>query len=175
MNRITCIVIIIILFTSLVWSQQSGKTTKWEQVKFLVGEWTGEGGGQPGVAAGGSSFTSDLDDHIIVRKNFAEYPAKNGRPAFRHEDLMIIYSNPDGTVKAVYFDNENHVINYDVDIPDDGSSIVFLSESAEGMPLFRMTYNIVSEDKVTLSFEIAPSGKINDLSKYIESSMVRSK
>src|SRR5674476_713070 len=80
--------------------------------KFLIGEWVGTGGGSiSGKGAGSSIFKFDLDSNLIIRENYAQYPAQNDNPAYTHKDLMIIYyqsSKP----KAVYFDNEKHVINY---------------------------------------------------------------
>src|SRR5674476_1224248 len=80
--------------------------------KFLIGEWVGTGGGSiSGKGAGSSIFKFDLDSNLIIREKYAQYPAQNDNPAYTHKDLMIIYyqsSKP----KAVYFDNEKHVINY---------------------------------------------------------------
>ena len=52
----------------------------WGPAQFLVGNWTGEGGGQPGQGTGAFSFSPELQGKILVRKSFAEYPAANGSP-----------------------------------------------------------------------------------------------
>ena len=81
----------------------------WQPLQFLIGNWTGEGSGTPGNGAGAFSFEPDLQRHILVRKSFAEYPPANGKPAYRHDDLLIVYRE-DGQLRAIYFDNEDHVI-----------------------------------------------------------------
>ena len=63
----------------------------WGPLQFLVGKWSGGGSGGPGQGTGDFSFTPDLQNSVLVRKSFAEYPPANGKPAFRHDDLMIVY------------------------------------------------------------------------------------
>ena len=67
----------------------------WGAIQYLVGNWTGEGGGVPGQGVGGFSFQPDLHGKILVRKSRAEYPATKDRPAFEHDDLMIVYRELD--------------------------------------------------------------------------------
>ena len=107
----------------------------WSGYKFLIGEWAGEGSGP----TGSSTFSFDLQNSVIVRKSFAEYPAAGNRSAFRHDDLMIIYQE-NKTVKAIYFDNENHVINYSVSFSADSNSIIFVSEPSITFPRFFSRY-----------------------------------
>src|SRR5512141_2649683 len=92
------------------------KPAGWERFDFLMGEWAGEGGGDPGQGQGQGSFSFayDLDGRVIIRKNRTDFPASGGRPAARHEDLLIIYAWPGGHTRGIYFDNEGHVINYAV-------------------------------------------------------------
>ena len=63
----------------------------WDACRFLLGEWAGEGGGQPGRGTGGFTFALDLQDKVMVRRNRAELPAAAGRPAAVHDDLMVVY------------------------------------------------------------------------------------
>jgi hypothetical protein len=42
-------------------------------------------------------------------------------------------------MKAIYFDNEGHVIHYDVSTPDP-TTAVFLSDASATGPQFRLTY-----------------------------------
>src|SRR5712692_4440664 len=69
----------------------TAKADDWGPLQFLVGQWTGEGGGEPGQGSGSFSFTPDLQGKILVRKNVAEYPPSKEKPAYRHDDLMVIY------------------------------------------------------------------------------------
>src|SRR5262245_6213527 len=59
-----------------------------EAFAFLLGEWTAV----PGAAGetGGFVFTSDVQGRVIRRTNHASYPAVQGRPASRHDDLMVM-------------------------------------------------------------------------------------
>jgi hypothetical protein len=118
----------------------------WKPLQFLTGEWVGEGSGSPGDGAGGCSFDFDLQRKVMIRKNYAVYPT------FRHDDLMVVYLDPDSkALKAIYFDNEGHVIHYTVEPSPD--SVKFISEQ------YRMTYKKAGEDKLSLDFDIAPPGK----------------
>jgi hypothetical protein len=73
---------------------QQSEAPNWQDWSFLLGEWTGVGSGQPGQGAGKFSFKPDLQRRVLVRTNYAEYPATKDRPAFRHDDLMIVYRGP---------------------------------------------------------------------------------
>ena len=137
----------------------------WGPVQFLVGHWAGDGGGEPGRGAGSFSFTPDLQSKILVRKSFAEYPASNGKPAYRHDDLMIVYRDgPSRRLRAIYFDNEEHVIPYSIQASEGGA--VFESEGPRDLPRFRLTYTRAGSEALKLKFEIAPPGK--DFATYIE-------
>jgi hypothetical protein len=149
----------------------------WNAMNSLAGEWVGEGGGQPGQASrGGFSFAPDLQGVILVRKNFAEYPASQGRPAFRHDDLTIVYrAARGGAPRATYYDNEGHVIEYAVSVSLDGSRIEWLSAPQSGQPRFRLTYILTSPDTLKLRFEIAPPDRPERFSLYVEASAHRVK
>lgn len=129
-----------------------------EPLHFLLGEWTGEGGGQPGQANEGSStFSADLDGKIVVRRNRAAYPATKDRPAFVHEDLMVIFEEG-GALRAVYWDSEGHVIRYEVRCPMGERAAVFESDPAEPGPRYRLTHASPRPDVLDTTFEVAPPG-----------------
>jgi hypothetical protein len=112
----------------------------WAAVRFLVGEWVGEGSGQPGQGTGGFSFRFDLGARILVRRDHSEYPRSHDRPAVVHDALMVVYPQPGrDALAAVYFDNEGHVIRYEVSAAREGT-VVLLSEAAGGGPRYRLTY-----------------------------------
>ena len=143
----------------------------WDRWQFLIGEWTGEGGGEPGQGAGGFSFKPDLDGRVLIRKNHSDYPAAKDKPAYHHEDLMIVY--PDGpTGHAIYFDNEGHVIHYGIEFSGDGA-IILTSAAQASAPRFRLTYTKLSADKVGIRFEIAPPGKPDAFAPYIQATARR--
>lgn len=124
-------------------------------LSFLVGEWVGTGAGQPGAAAGSAVFSRDLQDGVIIRRSFAEYPAAADRPVSRHDDLMVIHADADGAVRADYYDNEGHVIRYAVTVPAAGQA-EFLSEPAAGQPRFRLSYVLRDGGTLDGAFAIAP-------------------
>lgn len=146
----------------------------WSDWNFLLGEWTAsESNGVPGAASKGwFSLTPDLGGKVLVRKNHAEYPPANGRPAIVHDDLMIVYREGDAT-KAFYDDNEGHVIHYNVSISADKKKIVLLSEKSAGAPQYRLSYENVAADTVKLAFEIASPDKPGQFTKYVEALVQR--
>ncbi len=126
----------------------------------LIGEWEATGGGQPGQAAGLASFTPELQGKILVRRSYAEYPASKDKPAYRHDDLLIVYGDPGNKSKhAIYFDNEGHVINYTVATSADGCTISLLSAPEESAPGYRLTYLEKSANQLDGKFEVAAPGK----------------
>lgn len=138
----------------------------WEAWKFLLGEWTGEGGGQPGQGVGGMSFEFDLEGQVLVRRNHVDYPATPDRPAFVHDDLTIVHPDPSGGLRAQYFDNEGHVIQYAVSAAED--AIVLISDPDPTAPRFRTSYLKEPGGAVTTRFEIAPPGKPEEFALYVE-------
>jgi hypothetical protein len=147
----------------------------WGALRYLVGNWVGEGGGGPGQGTGSFSFQPDVQGRVLVRRNHAEYPAAKDRPAAAHDDLMIVYRDSEegaeGGLRAIFFDNEQHVIRYNVTMF--GDKIVFTSEATRGAPRYRFTYTRVSADALRIKFEIAPPGK--DFATYIEAGARRAK
>jgi hypothetical protein len=161
--------LILPLAVSLVFAQPSPKLDqRWAPIAFLIGEWTGEGGGGPGQGSGGFSFLPDQGGKILIRKNRADYPASKDQPAFSHTDLMIVYNEPGETkLRAIYFDMEDHVIHYRVEPSTDGNSVVFVSDN------FRLAYRKTGPDRLALKFEIAPPGKPGAYAPYIEATARR--
>jgi len=138
-------------------------------VSLLVGEVEAEGGGQPCQAsAGGFSFDFDLQGKVLVRRNYSEYPATGSNPAFRHDDLMVIYQEPTKGTRAEYFDNEGHVIHYSVSFSEDKKMITFVSDAISAAPRFRFIYRQLKDDSLSIEFDIAPPGKPDSFSKYVE-------
>jgi hypothetical protein len=161
----------LLLFTLLL-ASVSLHADDWGPLQFLIGKWTGEGGGGPGQGSGAFSFTPDIQNKILVRKNFAEYPASNGKPALRHDDLMIVYRDEAShDFRAIYFDSEEHVIQYSVKPVPNG--VVFESAPSQIAPRYRLTNTSSGAGTMKIKFEIAPPGK--DFTTYIEASAHREK
>ena len=162
------------IFSAANLTAQQPETPNWQDWSFLLGEWAGAGSGQPGQGAGKFAFKPDVQQHVLVRSNYAEYPATKERPAFRHDDLMIVYrESSSGPIKATYFDSEGHVIHYVVKVNTAAETVTFLSERAAGMPSYRLTYIGKGPDSVSIRFEIAPPDKPDQFQTYIEASARR--
>jgi hypothetical protein len=173
MKRTLLRLIPLLLAPLAVHSQHAGEDS-WADWKFLIGEWTaGTSAGVPGAASKGVfTLAPDLGGKVLVRKNHAEYPPANGRPAIVHDDLMIIYRDA-GATKAFYDDNEGHVIHYNVSLSADRKKIVFLSEKNAAGPQYRLTYENVQPGTARLTFEIAPPEKPDQFTKYVEATVHR--
>jgi hypothetical protein len=168
MNKTALLLACILVLIASARAQQSNEVG-WEPYSFLLGEWIGEGSGKPGEATGGFSFSFDLEKKILVRKNYANYPATKEKPAYSHTDLMIIYQEAASNVtRAIYFDNEGHVINYAVAFSNDNTRLVFTSEPSASAPRFRFTYYKSTDGRLAFEFELAPPGKPDAFSKYVQ-------
>ena len=170
---LTCLCLLTILSAPNLTAQQS-EAPNWQEWSFLLGEWTGTGNGQPGQGTGKFAFKPDLQRRVLVRTNYAEYPATKERPSFRHDDLMIVFrESSSGPIGAIYFDSEGHVIHYSVKINELARTATFLSEPAPGAPGYRLTYIGKGPDAVIIRFEVAPPDKPDQFQTYIEASAKR--
>jgi hypothetical protein len=80
---------------------------------------------------------------VLARRSTSDVACK-GPATFdcEHGDILYVYEEAPGQpLKAIYFDNEGHVIHYDVTTPT-ATSVVFLSEPSHPGPRFRLTYEL---------------------------------
>jgi hypothetical protein len=170
---------IIILFCYLnntAFAQKETLSSTAQILSYLIGDWTGEGSGKPGEGTGYFSFSYYLDSNIIIRKSHSEYPPSKDRPSIIHDDLLIIYKeSSDSFNKAIYFDNEEHIIHYYVTVSDDNESIIFSGERSVSQPTFRLTYRIIDDNKVNVIFEYALPEKPDSFKTYIAGTSIRKK
>ncbi len=142
-------------------AQTAPPADPWAPMRFLVGEWSGgKGSGQPGEAVGGATtFGFELGGKVLVRRNRAEYAPKAGATQGAvHEDLLVVYREPgEEGFRAVYFDNEGHVIHYRVSLPR-ANAVVFESEGADKGPRFRLTHELAPDGQLVTEFAVAPPG-----------------
>lgn len=80
---------------------------------------------------------------------------------------MIVYPEA-GAMRAIYFDNEGHIIRYVVQPSGARQDLVLVSKPLASAPRFRLIYSPVKEDTVSIKFEIAPPGKPDSFSTYVE-------
>ena len=166
-----CVAVIVALLSLGNLAVVESSSPSWDNWQFLVGTWEAAGQGSPGQGAGTFSFTFDLQNKVLVRKSHTEYPGAAGRPAFSHDDLMVIYPDEAGKgYRATYFDSEGHVINYAAELSASGQTITFVSAVLPSQPRFRLTYVKKKEDILEIKFEIAPPGAPENFKVYVEGS-----
>lgn len=114
----------------------------WKDLAFLEGTWEAKAQGSAGVNTSGAyTFRLELGGHIMARHSTTEAGCK-GPSSFDcdHGDLLYVYTDAPGRpLKAIYFDNEGHVIHYAVSTPSP-MSVIFLSDSSTPGPQFRLVY-----------------------------------
>jgi hypothetical protein len=161
---------ILIISTQFVFGQQT--KSPWEKWNFLIGEWVGEGNGQPGKGEGKFSLQTDLDGKILVRKNKTVFPATDKTPETTHTDLLIVYPG-EKDQEAIYFDNEGHTIKYKVSFTD--KSVVLTSDVVQNAPRFRLNYTAIDAKTINISFEMASPQKPEEFKMYLEGRSIKVK
>jgi hypothetical protein len=111
---------------------------------FLEQNWEANTNGYGGVKSVGTyTFRPELGGHILARRATSDVTCK-GPDSFdcAHGDMLYLYQDAPGQpLKAIYFDNEGHVIHYNVSVPI-ANKVEFLSEAGPG-PQFRLTYELI--------------------------------
>jgi len=104
----------------------------------------------------------------LIRRNRSDYPVTKDRPAFSHQDLMIVDREPGPkSVQAIYFDNEGHGIHCTAEFDADQESLVFLSDLLPSAPRHRLTYAKAKNHTLNVKFEIGPPDKPQSFSTYV--------
>jgi len=143
-------------------AQSAGQTKPpgaMEPLGFLVGRWEASGGGKPGASSGAFAFEVEAGGRAMLRHN--ESRSREGL----HRDVMLIYAEGLGSLKATYADSEGHVIRYTVSTPDAGSA-VFMSDPTDPGPRFRLTYHL-NDGVLAIRFEMTSPGD-SVFSTYLE-------
>ena len=168
MRKLTGIALLLLALMGTGQAQQSA-SPDWSKWQFLIGSWNAAGKGDPGEGKGGFSFALDLQTRVLIRKSHTDYPAAGTRPAFAHDDLMIVYlAGPQPQFKADYYDNEGHVIHYAIEFSSDGRTCTFVSDITAAQPRFRLTYTQIKAGQVGIKFEIAPPNDPEKFKVYVE-------
>jgi hypothetical protein len=88
---------------------------------------------------------------------------------------MILSPEPaTDKARAIYYDNEGHVIEYDAEWSDHGKTLSFTSKPAPG-PQFRLTYRKTGTDTFAVTFEMAPAGQPGAYKTYTSGKISRVK
>jgi hypothetical protein len=140
------------VFAAICTTLLSGQTAstndgQWNALRFLEGTWDAKTQGETsGVNATGTySFRKELGGHILARHSTAAGCKGPADFDCEHGDLLYIYQEmqdtPGQPLKAIYFDNEGHVIHYNVSTPTPASA-VFTSDPSVPGPRFRLAYEL---------------------------------
>ena len=140
----------------------------WTPLHFLEGTWNAKttGGIAQASTSGAYTFRRELKGHVLGRYSSAS--GCKGPTDFdcSHSDLFYVYQEgPNQSLKAIYFDNEGHVIHYAITTPA-ADTAIFLSEGNAPGPRFRLMYELkngVMEGK----FQMLMPGKTEWVS-YLE-------
>ena len=138
----------------------------WQPLAFLIGTWEAKTGGGAAAAKviGTYSFAPELNNHILARHSGNASCKAPADFDCEHTDLLYLY--PEGkTVEAIYFDNEGHVIHYDVTTPTP-TSVVFLSAPAIPGPQFRLLYER-KDSILSGKFQMRMTGQ-SEFNSYLE-------
>jgi hypothetical protein len=140
----------------------------WNSLRFLLGTWEAKTqGGTAGAATSGTyTFQLELRSHVLARHTAGADCKGPSDFNCEHSDLLYLYAAPAGnTWKAIYFDNEGHVIHYDVTAPG-ANTAIFLSPASDPGPQYRLTYEL--RDRLMLGkFQIRFPGQ-SDFRSYLE-------
>jgi hypothetical protein len=141
---------------------------QWNSLSYLEGTWDARTQGEAsGVAAAGTySFKKELGGHILARHTSAAGCKGPADFNCEHSDLLYIYQDtPDQPLKAIYFDNEGHVIHYRVSTPAPGSAI-FISDPAVPGPQYQLVYELTGA-VMSGKFQMRMPGKA-EWTSYLE-------
>jgi hypothetical protein len=116
----------------------------WKALAFLEGTWEAHtlGGSANAQAAGTYTFKLELKRHLLAR--YTAPTDCKGPKGFdcEHSDLLFVYQETEGQpLKAIYFDNEGHIIHYTVSVPEP-SAVTFVSEPSASGPQFQLVYQL---------------------------------
>ncbi len=167
-RRFVLFAVIALLPVCCLSAQTPAKTDPWAGVRFLLGSWEAKttGGMAQAQASAGYAFRLELSDHVLARHSRSGTCAAPDDFNCQHSDLLYIYPADNGTaLQAIYFDNEGHVIRYDVSTPKPGS-VVFLSDSTQPGPQFRLSYELL-DGVMSGKFELKLPGQA-DFTSYLE-------
>ena len=167
MKKILSFLLLVSALPILAQSPATPPQDPWKSIGFLEGSWTATAQGPGGVASSGRyTFVSELGHHVLARHSTTDSNCK-GPVTFdcEHGDLLYIFQEaPAQPLKAIYFDNEGHVIHYAVSTPD-STTAIFVSEPGPG-PRFRLVYQLKGA-VMSGKFQIQMPGQ-DDWKSYLE-------
>lgn len=159
--------------------QHTRKDSVWLPLKSFIGQWAGEGGGEPGKGLYERTYQFILNKNFIEIKNKSTYAPTDKNPAGEvHEDIgYFSYDKTSKKFKLRQFHIEGFINEFVLDsISADKKTMVFLSAAIENIPKgfrARETYLLKSENEIEEIFELA--GPDKDFKVYSKVKLVRKK
>jgi len=154
-----------LLVATVTYGQTNKRDSIWSPIKYFVGTWKGEGGGEPGMGKYERTYQFILNNNVIEIKNKSTYPptAKNPKGEL-HEDIgYFIYDRGRKTFLLRQLHIESFVNDYVLEsISADKKTLVFVTESIINIPKGwkgRETYRILNDKTFEETFELAEPGK----------------
>jgi hypothetical protein len=160
-KNLFCLVIILVCFPIIASAQDS-----FAALQLFVGNWEAES--TPNVTVARTDFMLELQGKALVRHNHAEYPAANGKPAYTHDDLLVVYREvkPVAT-KGLYLDNEGYYARYTVTSSAPGQA-TFVSDVIRGFPRYRTSYSLLPDGRLSTTIEVSPAGKASAFAPFLQ-------
>lgn len=155
----------LLMISTPLFGQPAKKDSIWLPLKPFIGEWAGEGGGEPGKGKYERSYRFVLNGNFIEVKNKSTYEPTGQHPKGEvHEDIgYFSYDNSLRKFRLRQFHIEGFVNEFTLDsISPDRKLMVFVTNSIENIPkgwMARETYRFVSENEIEETFELAEPGK----------------
>jgi hypothetical protein len=149
-------------------TQTPAKPDLWAGLRFLLGSWEAKttGGFAQAQASAGYAFRLELREHIMARHSRSGACTAPDDFNCQHSDLLYIYPSGNGpALEAIFFDNEGHVIHYNVTTPKP-NAVVFLSDPAQPGPQYRLSYDLL-EGVMSGKFELQMPGQ-TEFMTYLE-------
>jgi hypothetical protein len=137
----------------------------WQPLRVFLGNWKGQGGGEPGKGEYERSYRLIFNEGFIEIKNKSSWqPTEQNPQGEVHEDLgYISYDKARNTFIHRQFHIEGFVNQYRLEsISEGGKKIVFISEAIENIPAgwrAKETYQILGDHEFSETFELAPPDK----------------
>lgn len=156
---------LIILSVTVSLAQNPQRDSVWASVNFFVGEWHGEGGGEPGIGKYERSYHPTLNGNFIEIHNKSSYPPTEKNPKGEvHEDVgYIFYDKGRKTFLLRQFHIEGFANDYVLEsIAPDKKTLVYVSELIVNIPKgwrAKETYRILSDKEFEETFELSPPDK----------------
>jgi hypothetical protein len=149
----------------------------WASVRFLLGQWEGEGQGRPGLSRVSWTFELVLRGRYLQLRGISVFDPQPASPTGeRHEELSLFSWDKRRTALVWRQFNAEGFVNQFVLEKEDGEELTFVTESIEGLPpgfRAREVLRRAGPDELHARFAIAAPGK--DFELYSESRLRRVK